>query len=716
MGIYARLFRYIYRWNEKLNSKTLSTAIRRGFTLMIPFVFIGSFALFLISLPIPAYQDFMTHTFGNDWKDYFLSLRDATYNVLSLIMIVCVSYSYAAEKDDSHISPILAAMVSLSSFMAVSCISKVSFSLSSFGVVGIFVALLVTVISSQLFFRFSRMKIFRLRVFSDGASSNLNSALESLFPATLTISVFAAASIAIRELFGISDLQVFFSDCLFTFFSGISNEFARGFLFTILVHIMWFFGIHGNNMLESVAIRLFRPGIFTNQLLLASGSAPTQICTKTFFDTFVLIGGCGTGLCLVLAILIAGKRKSEKSLAHISLIPVIFNINELVVFGLPIVLNPVYLIPFIGVPLLLMCTSYLALKTGLVPLTVNLTEWTTPVFLSGYISVSSIRGSLLQLFNLALGTICYIPFVKLSTKMMSLQMKNGMDKVYVAFDRQSAGQAASGLIERHDDVGRIAKALISELEYDIDHGSIDMHYQPISDYNGKVVYVEALLRWKHSSYGYISPALVIELAEEAEIITKLGYAILDRACADLKMMTEAGTGDIMMSVNVSASQLENPDFIDNLQHILNKYEIDPKRLLIEITEGVALSDDRRVLSQLRYIKQMGAGLGMDDFGMGHSSLMYLMEYDFDMVKLDGSLVKEIVTNRNCRDIVSSIVSLGETMNFSVIAEFVETDEQKDILRDLRCNLYQGYIFSPAIPNTNIVEYIRERNFLYFSEC
>ena len=109
------------------------------------------------------------------------------------------------------------------------------------------------------------------------------------------------------------------------------------------------------------------------------------------------------------------------------------------------------------------------------------------------------------------------------------------------------------------------------------------------------------------------------------------------------------------------------------------------------------------------IKNLGVKLAMDDFGMGHSSLMYLKEYDFDTIKLDGSLVREILTNNNCRNIISSIVLLGKSLNYSVLAEYVEKEEQKRILHELGCEKYQGYLYSKAIPYQKLIKYISQKN-------
>jgi len=352
-------------------------------------------------------------------------------------------------------------------------------------------------------------------------------------------------------------------------------------------------------------------------------------------------------------------------------------------------------------------TSYLAMFYGLVPYTSNFVEWTTPILLSGYYSTNSISGILLQLFNLALGVACYVPFVKMAQKISDYQNKNSINKVYEFFKQNEKRGIVTSLLNRYDDIGSISRFLADDLENSINKEKLKLYYQPQINYEGKVIGFEALLRWNHENYGFIYPPLIIALSIEAQINNKLDYWILDTACRDLRRMSDMGFDDITMSVNVSVNQLEDSRFCNKLTEILNKHNIDPGRLKLEITEQSALRSGDKLLDKIQNIKKMGVKLEMDDFGMGHSSLMYLKEYEFDTVKLDGSLVRDITTNKSCRKIISSIVDLGRTLNYSVLAEYVETLEQKEILHNLGCNHYQGYLFSKPVPFDDALDYIME---------
>jgi len=706
----SNITNFLSEINEKVGNRKILVSIRRGLTYMIPLILLGSFALVIISLPIPAYQNFMQDVFGAEWKNLPSYIQDGTFRILSLLMIICISYSLAEEYQidrSMYVNPIIAVSVSLASFIAISGINKEGFSIANFGVIGVFAAIVTSVSSTLIFIKLSSLSFLRIKAFPDGANSAFNYSLLSIIPAAITVTLFAAFNHFFTELFGISHIQSFISDSLNLLFNRIQSPLLRGILFMAFIHIFWFFGMHGNNILEPVAESIFVPAMAINRSLVESNLMPTEIFTKTFFDTFVLMGGCGSTLCLIIAILLIERKKNQQNLAKLSLVPVYFNINEFIVFGIPIVYNPIYLIPFIFVPILLTLTSYLAMFYGLVPYTSNFVEWTTPIFLSGYYSTNSISGIILQLFNLILGVSCYIPFVKLAQKISDYQNKNSINKVYEFFKQNEKRGIVTSMLNRYDNIGSISRFLADDLENSLNNEKMKLFYQPQVNYEGKVIGFEALLRWNHENYGFIYPPLIIALSIEAQLNNKLDYWILDTACRDLKRMNDMGYEDISMSVNVSVNQLEDSKFCNKLKEILNKHDIDPGRLKLEITEQSALRSGDKLLDKIQSIKRMGVKLEMDDFGMGHSSLMYLKEYEFDTVKLDGTLVRDITTNKSCKKIISSIVDLGKTLNFSVLAEYVETREQKEILHNLGCNQYQGYLFSKPIPFDDAVNFIME---------
>jgi len=705
-----RIIDAVYRANEGWERNPVLMAVRRGLMLMIPLLLLGSFALVVVSLPIPGYREAMARLFGPGWTAPFLYVRDGTNNVFSVLLVVCIAYSYAVEYHSRRgclCNPAIAAVVSLGSFVALSGMSSPGFALSTFGTLGVFVAIASAVVSSLLFLRLMSAKRLRLGIFSVERDSTLNQAVESIVPAAVTVACFAALHVAFDAALGGPDIQAAISDAACGLFSRSRSgaAFGTGALYVLVSHAAWFFGIHGGNMLEPVAGTVLAPALEANRAAIAAGLAPTEIFTKTFFDVFVLMGGCGTTLCLVFAIWLVGRDRTQRRVVNISLLPVIFNINELLVFGIPIVLNPIFLVPFLATPLLMTLTSFLAARYGLVPLTSVDAGWTTPVLLGGCIATGSWRGGLLQAANLCLGTLCYVPFVLLSKRAADSRAETELDSVYSLYRAAEECGSESALLARMDEAGNVARLLVADLDRALREGEVEVFYQPQVSYGGVLFGVESLLRWRRGGDSWIYPPLIVGLAQEAGIVDRLGYYILDRACADMERLNGLLGTHLVNSVNISAVQLMDESFVGKVKDILARHGLDPRELEIEVTEQLALASGDKIVGRIKELQESGVRLAMDDFGMGHTSILYLKEYKFDTVKLDGSLVEDLSLNPACRSIVSSIVELGSTMHFSVLAEYVESPDQREELHGLGCDLYQGYLFGKAMPFDELTKYI-----------
>ena len=248
--MFSKIPEIIYIYNKKIENIPLLVAIRSGLTYMIPLVLIGSVALLLSSLPLPAYQNMMENIFGDGWKDGFRYVQDGTFNILSLLMAVCISYSLAIETNGKrdYVSPIIVSLVALSSFMTISGISNEGFSMAKFGAVGIFTAMLTSIISSSLFIKLSSFNVLRIKVFTDGAGSLFNNAMSAIIPAIITVGIFAGLNVIIVDYFKVSDIQQLLSIFLRSFFLQTNSNLANGVLFVFLIHIFWSLGIHGSNV------------------------------------------------------------------------------------------------------------------------------------------------------------------------------------------------------------------------------------------------------------------------------------------------------------------------------------------------------------------------------------------------------------------------------------------------------------------------------------
>ena len=240
--------------------------------------------------------------------------------------------------------------------------------------------------------------------------------------------------------------------------------------------------------------------------------------------------------------------------------------------------------------------------------------------------------------------------------------------------------------------------LAGALRRGLDKGEFRLLYQPQVDRAGRLIGAEALIRWLSPDQGLISPAQFIPLAEESGLILLMGQWVLDTACAQLRAWShDIHTRDLRLSVNVSARQFHQTDFVKHVRQSLLASGADPARLKLELTESVVLDNVDVVVSRMRQMNALGVGFALDDFGIGYSSLSYLKRLPLDQVKIDQSFIRDIPGDPNDAAIVRAILAMSHSLGLDVIAEGVETEEQRDFLAQHDCQGYQGYLFSKPLP-------------------
>lgn len=228
--------------------------------------------------------------------------------------------------------------------------------------------------------------------------------------------------------------------------------------------------------------------------------------------------------------------------------------------------------------------------------------------------------------------------------------------------------------------------------------SFALHYQAQVNEVGDILGVEALVRWQHPERGMVPPAEFIPLAEENGLILPLGYWVLKTACQQLAVWSaHPGLAHLSIAVNVSARQFMLPTFVEEILALLAHTGANPQRLKLELTESILVDDVEDIIIKMAALKAKGVGFSLDDFGTGYSSLSYLKRLPLDQLKIDRGFVTNILADPNDSAISKMIVALAESMGLAVIAEGVETNEQKEFLSRLGCRLYQGYLFSRPLP-------------------
>ncbi|MGC0908095.1 putative bifunctional diguanylate cyclase/phosphodiesterase [Pantoea agglomerans] len=285
---------------------------------------------------------------------------------------------------------------------------------------------------------------------------------------------------------------------------------------------------------------------------------------------------------------------------------------------------------------------------------------------------------------------------------LALAPKDGVDRLELMrkadialYEAKSGGRGTYRQFERAmDESVRTRQTIAADLRTALHtHQGLEVWYQPLMDIGGQqMVGIEALLRWHHPARGLIAPGEFIAIAEETGLIIPLGEWVLAEAC-----VTQQRFPELLVAVNVSPVQFRSTGFVERVMAIVSQNGGDPKRLELEITEGVLIEDEREARAIIVELRDAGFRIALDDFGTGYSSLNYLSNFPVDKIKIDRSFTQSLGVAENSVAIVESVVKLGHAMGLMVTAEGVETPGQMSALADAGCNQLQGYLFSQAVP-------------------
>ncbi|MDH4235524.1 MAG: EAL domain-containing protein, partial [Gallionella sp.] len=241
-------------------------------------------------------------------------------------------------------------------------------------------------------------------------------------------------------------------------------------------------------------------------------------------------------------------------------------------------------------------------------------------------------------------------------------------------------------------------ALEGELRNALENRQFYLYYQIQVDKSLRPLGAEALIRWIHPVRGLVFPAQFIPLAEETGLILLIGQWVLDTACSQLKAWQQNElTRDLVLAVNVSPKQFRHADFVAQVQSAVQRHDINPKLFKLELTESMLLENVEGTIATMNALKETGIQFSLDDFGTGYSSLQRIKYLPLDQVKINYSIVRDSADESNDKAVMRTIVSMAQSMNLNVIAEGVETEEQRLLLPDTNCIYYQGYLFGMPVP-------------------
>lgn len=252
----------------------------------------------------------------------------------------------------------------------------------------------------------------------------------------------------------------------------------------------------------------------------------------------------------------------------------------------------------------------------------------------------------------------------------------------------------------------------NKLRKALDRNEFMMFYQPQIDIStGKMIGVEALIRWLQPDLVLVRPGEFIPIAEQTGLIIPMGEWVLRTVCAESRVWQKAGLKPIRTTVNVSSIQFRQNNFVERISQILSDTSLDPKYLQLELTESAVMEDSQNAIEKLHSLQAMGIQIAIDDFGTGYSSMNYLKRLPLSTLKIDYSFIKDLATSSVDQSIVNAIVALAHNFNLTVIAEGVETREQLGFLRDCGCEGVQGFLICPPVNSEILSEFVKKEKFL-----
>ena len=395
-------------------------ALRDGFIMTTPFTICGSVFLLLANLPLPGYPEFMASIFGADWTAPLNAVAGGTFSVLALIVVLAITYKFV---ENEGCDAIMASILSLSTFLILMPPQIVSKGGEIVGDIipkawvgsnGVITAILIAFFVSYVFCYCEKNHI-GIKM-PDSVPSGVAKAFTALVPGMI---FFTSASVlyGLCHYLGATTLPELVFQVIQTPLQGLSDSLAGGSIIVGLQSILFWAGIHGPNVVGGVVSPLLIANSLDNQHLIDAGMSlinnpEAKIFTCQINDVFVKSGGCGLTLGLLFAGIFTARSQQLKSLMKMAFVPGLFNINEPIIFGLPIVFNPYLLVPFVIVPLIAMFITYFAITTGfMAPFSAVQVPWTTPPVIAGFL-LNGWQGAVVQIVNLAIATVIYFPFLK----------------------------------------------------------------------------------------------------------------------------------------------------------------------------------------------------------------------------------------------------------------------------------------------------------------
>lgn len=394
----------------KIGAQKHLLSVRDGLVLSMPVIIIGSLFLVLANLPIPGYDDFVSSIFGENWSSNMGIVVNSTFGVMALISSFGIANSLVKQyKLDGNV----AGVISLCSFLIVTPLTKDGgINMAFMGSKGLFVSIIIGLTVGEIFRKLVEANI--VIKMPEGVPPAVSRSFVALIPASICLTLFWIVRLLVGY-FGETNVHDLIGTILGVPLTYVGGGFIGGLFAVIFTGLFWSVGILGWDIVQSVLNPIWLQMLDENRVAFQAGQEIPHILNTTFFNVFVWMGGSGSIIGLAILLMFFSKSQRNKELGKLGFAPNVFNISEPIMFGLPVVMNPLILIPFTITPIVIYIVSYFAMVTGLVAKTAGvLVPWTMPPILGGYLATGGhISGAILQLVCLLISIAIYYPFFKM---------------------------------------------------------------------------------------------------------------------------------------------------------------------------------------------------------------------------------------------------------------------------------------------------------------
>ncbi|WEM44330.1 EAL domain-containing protein (plasmid) [Photobacterium sp. DA100] len=638
-----------------------------------------------------------------------VSLMAALFNLLSIFTgklgydSLSVTLGYAGEMT-GHMFPLLLNIFLTTYYSSILRLPKaapISCALASFFIISQQWDLISPVIALPNNFLLSLLtayascviisRIHKVRLFDfDRFITTVDSSIQMIVTCVLTLAILIITSHLSAFVFKtFIHPEIVFPDLdPASFKDGLFYEFIRG--------ILWSLGINGHNILHVYKTELYDISI-ANMADWKNFGAELNIISTNFYDFFTGMGGSGNTISLVMCMLLFAKSKGYRLLAKAALILTIFNINEPILFGIPVIFNPIMILPFLSVPLVSFLLAYGATAAGIIPPLSEVHSWLIPPVLSGYVaSGGEVSVALFQVFLILVGIAIYYPFFKIMDKRsLGVDVSSIFRTHFFKDDEVPVKSKLNSFIPSIQD-NMNAQREVEELQ---SNGAFVLYYQPQVDIQrSEVVALEALLRHEDVN-GRVTGPTFLKSFGQLGLLADVDLWVLEKAISDASEMVHSP--NFTVSVNVSADTMLKKGFVKSLKQVIDCSRLDYEQVEIEVTEEVLIQDEVRTAKVIQEIKAMGVSVALDDFGTGYSSLAYLSRFEFDKIKIDRSLVENLHSERG-RNLFDVVVQLGHIAQAKIVVEGVETAEELDFIHEKGVQYVQGFFFYRPMTKAQII--------------